>query len=242
MTTSIRMPALFLLVLIFSSTALAQITSARITYERKTNLYKRFKKNQQIQRWIKEEDKIKVDYFELFVNDTCSLFRPEENDLKENYSWTTTKNTVYQFPAQNKRYLIKTMWGEELHLTDTLQKRRWRITESTRKIAGYTCRKAVWEPNDSTRIYAWFSYDVVPSTGPESFNGLPGTILGIANEDGGIVYFAKKVEVLRPDPALFVLPRKKKIYSVPELKAELTKQYGFEHWFKENIELNFGIW
>lgn len=242
MTTSIRMPALFLLVLIFSSTALAQITSARITYERKTNLYKRFKKNQQIHRWIKEEDKIKVDYFELFVNDTCSLFRPEENDLKENYSWTTTKNTVYQFPAQNKRYLIKTMWGEELHLTDTLQKRRWRITESTRKIAGYTCRKAVWEPNDSTRIYAWFSYDVVPSTGPESFNGLPGTILGIANEDGGIVYFAKKVEVLRPDPALFVLPRKKKIYSVPELKAELTKQYGFEHWFKENIELNFGIW
>lgn len=220
----------------------AQISSCKITYERKTNLYKRWKKNENIQRWIKEEDKIKVDYFELFATDTCSLFRPQESDLKENYSWTTTKNTVYQFPLKNSRYLIKTMWGEELHLTDTLQKRKWRITESTRKIAGYICRKAIWEPNDSTRIYAWFSYDIMPSTGPESFNGLPGTILGIATEDGGVVYFAKKVEVLKPELSLFIPPRKKKVYTVSELIAQLTKQYGYEKWFKENLEMNFGIW
>lgn len=242
MTTNFRILIVFMLVVSQGYLASGQITNAKITYERKTNLYKRFKKNPQIQRWIKEEDKIKIDYFELFIGDTCSVFRPQESDLKENYSWTTTKNTVYQYPGQNKRYLIKSMWGEELHLTDTLQKRRWHISESTRKIAGYTCRKAIWEPNDSTRIYAWFSYDVIPSYGPESFNGLPGTILGIANEDGGIVYFAKKVEILRPDPALFIPPKKKKIYTVPELKAQLTKQYGFEHWFKENMEVHFGIW
>ena len=220
----------------------AQISSAKITYERKTNLYKKFKNNDNIQRWVKEEDKIKIDYFELFITDSCSLFRPQESDLKENYSWTTTKNTVYQYPARKSRYLIKTMWGEELHLTDSMQKRVWQISESTRKIAGYTCRKAVWQANDSTRIYAWFSYDLTPSTGPESFSGLPGTILGIATEDGGVVYFAKKVEILKPEAALFVPPKKKKIYTVPELIALLTKQYGFEKWFKENLEMNFGVW
>jgi GLPGLI family protein len=220
----------------------AQINFAKITYERKTNLYKKFKKEDNIQRWIKEEDKIKIEYFELFVTDSCSVFQPQESDLREYYSWATSKNTVYQNFNQSTRYMIKTIWGEQLHLTDSLFKRDWHITESTRKIAGYICRKAVWEANDSTRIYAWFSYDIVPSTGPESFNGLPGTILGLATEDGGVVYFAKKVEVIRPEPTILVPPKKKKIYSVPELKAQLTKQYGHEKWFKNMLYEQFGIW
>ncbi|PBQ30668.1 hypothetical protein CNR22_02390 [Sphingobacteriaceae bacterium] len=219
-----------------------QINSAKITFERKTNLYKKFKKSNDIQRWIKEEEKIKIDYFELYITDSCSVFKPQETELRENLSWATAKNTVYQYPNQDKRYLIKTMWGEELHLTDSIFKREWQITQSSRKIAGYMCRKAIWQANDSTRIYAWFSYDIIASTGPESFNGLPGTILGLATEDGGIVYFAKKVEILKPEASVFIPPKKKKIYTVPELKAMLAKQYGHEKWFKEEMTEQFGIW
>lgn len=219
----------------------AQITSAKITFERKTNLYKKFK-DEQTRQWIKEEDKIKVDYFELFVSDTFSLFRPQENELRDKHSWATSQNTVYQDFNRQTRYLIKTIWGEDLHLTDSLFKRRWKIAESNRKIAGYSCRKAVWQANDSTRIYAWFSYDITPSTGPESFNGLPGTILGLATEDGGVVYFAKKVELIKTEAALFVPPKKKKIYSIAELKEQMTKQYGKEKWFKNMLHEQFGIW
>jgi len=218
----------------------AQITNAKITFERKTNLFKKFKGDNQ--RWLKEEDKIKIDYFEMYITDTLSLFKPQESDLKENLSWATSKNTVLQNFNLNTRYLIKTIWGEELHLTDSLFKRQWQITESSRKIAGYACRKAVWQANDSTRIYAWFSYDITPSTGPESFNGLPGTILGLATEDGGVVYFAKKVEVINSETKQFILPKKKKIYTIPELKAQMEKQYGKEKWFKNMINEQFGIW
>jgi GLPGLI family protein len=218
----------------------AQITAAKITFERKTNLYKKLKGN--VENWLKEEDKIKLEYFELYVNDTCSLFKPQESDLRETMSWATSKNTVLQNFNSNKRYLIKTIWGEELHLTDSMFKRKWQITESSRKIAGYPCRKAIWQANDTTRIYAWFSYDIIPSTGPESFNGLPGTILGLATEDGGVVYFAKKVEILTPTPATFILPKKKKVYTIPELKAQMEKQYGKEKWFKGMINEQFGIW
>jgi GLPGLI family protein len=225
---------------VFCISVSAQITSAKITFERKTNLYKKLKGN--LENWLKEEDKVKIDYFELFINDTCSLFKPQESDLKENMSWATSKNTVLQNFKLNTRYIIKPMWGEELHLTDSMFKRKWKITESSRKIAGYACRKAVWQANDSTRIYAWFSYDIVPATGPESFNGLPGTILGLATEDGGVVYFAKKVEVLTPTPATFILPKKKKVYTIPELKAQMEKQYGKEKWFKNMIHEQFGIW
>ena len=222
-------------------TSFSQITFAKITFERKTNLYKKYK-DENTRRWIKEEDKIKIDYFELFINDTSSVFKPQESELRENVSWATSKNTVFQNFNSNKLYVIKTMWGEELHLTDTLLKRHWKITESSRKIAGYNCRKAIWQVNDSVRIYAWFSYDIVPSTGPESFNGLPGTILGLATEDGGVIYFAKKVEIVNPAPSTFLLPKKKKIFTIPELKADLEKRYGKEEWFKRMMKEQFGIW
>ncbi|MBI2723221.1 MAG: GLPGLI family protein [Bacteroidetes bacterium] len=220
----------------------AQIRSGRITFERKTNLFKKFKGEDDVSQWLKEEDKIKVDYFELTFNDTCSLFKPQESDLREKMEWATAKNIVYQNLNTNKRYLIKNFWGEELHLTDSLFKRKWKITQSSRKIAGYNCRKAIWQANDSTKIYAWFSYDIVPSLGPESFNGLPGTILGLATEDGGVIYFAKKLEILEPVTATFIPPKKKKTYTVPELKAEIKKRYGKEKWFKGLLESHFGIW
>ncbi|MCE3259855.1 MAG: hypothetical protein K0S12_1496 [Bacteroidetes bacterium] len=232
---------LYLTVLLSLGSLKAQIHSGKITYERKTNLYKKLKGND-VKRWLKEEDKIKIEYFELYFNDTTSLFKPQESELREQMEWATSKNTVYQDFNAKTRYMIKTIWGEELHLTDSLFKRTWKITESTRKIAGYNCRKALWQANDSVRIYAWFSYDLVPSTGPESFYGLPGTILGLATEDGGVIYFAKKVEILTPPASTFVTPKKKKIYKVPELQAEMSKRYGKEKWFKEMIVNQFGIW
>src|SRR3977135_1848268 len=78
------------------SEAFPQITSGKITYERKTNLYKKFKDWDGVKDYIKEGDKTKVDVFELLFNDSVSLFRPQESDLKENFSWATEKNTVYQ--------------------------------------------------------------------------------------------------------------------------------------------------
>lgn len=230
-----------LLLVVVNVSLSAQITSGKITYERKTNLYKQIK-GDNVKNWIKEEDKIKLEYFELFFNDTCSAFKPQESELKENFAWATSKNKVYQNFNNSTRYMIKDMWGEEVHITDSLFQRKWQMTESTRKIAGYNCRKAVWRANDTTRIYAWFSYDISTSTGPESFNGLPGAILGLATEDGGIVYFAKKVELIKADEATLSPPKKKKVRNIHELKKEMEKEYGKEKWFKGMWNAQFGIW
>lgn len=236
-----KITVLIILLAAFAFKMHSQIRQGKITYERKTNLFKKFK-GDDVKNWLREEDKIKVDYFELLFNDSLSLFRPVDDGLKETMEWAVSKNTVYQDFNRKKRYTIKPFWGEELHLSDSLRTRLWKITENTRKIAGYNCRKAVWQANDSTRIYAWFSYDLIPSTGPESFNGLPGTILGLATEDGGVIYFAKKIELLPVENSTFLLPKKKKIYTLNELKAELGERYGKEKWFKRMMENQFGIW
>ena len=221
----------------------SQITSGKIIYERKTNLYKKFKNWDGVKEWIREEDRNKVDEFELVFNDTCSAFTPVESELKESFGWATSKNAVYQNFNTGKKYMVKTIWGEGLNVNDSLTYRKWKITNNTRKIAGYVCRKAVWKANDSTRLYAWFSQELQPSTGPETFNGLPGVILGLATEDGGVVYFAKKVEVIKPE-AIKLYPAKirGKMYSGKELKAKLEKEYGKEKWGKAMIYENFGIW
>lgn len=221
--------------------AFPQYKTGKISYERKTNLYKKFKGN--AKDWIREEDKNKIDYFELYFNDTVSVFKPTESDLKETMSWATAKNTVYQNFNTGQKFMIKSIWGEQLYLKDSLSARKWKITDSKRNIAGYNCRKAVWKVNDSTRIYAWFSQDLETSTGPETFNGLPGVILGLATEDGGVVYFAKKVELIKPEPATLIPGKtKSKIYTGKELRAKIEKDYGKEKWGKEMIHETFDIW
>jgi GLPGLI family protein len=182
-------------------------------------------------------------YFELYFNDSLSVFKPQESDLKEQMSWATSKNQVYQNSKTKQRVTVKTIWGEELIVQDSLYKRTWKITESKRKIAGYECRKAIWQANDSTRIYAWYCNEIQPSIGPESFVGLPGVILGLATEDGGVIYFAKSVTIeTAPTEKLLMKKTKSKIYASDELKKRLEKDFGKEKWGKSMIREHFGIW
>jgi GLPGLI family protein len=227
----------FLVVL--GGNAFAQITSGKIVYERRTNLYKKFK-DEDVKDWLKEEDKNKVDVFELYFNDSMSVFKPQESDLAEKMSWATSKNIVYQNMNTNTRLSIKSIWGEQLYLQDTVYKRQWKITDNKRSISGYSCRKAIWKVNDSTSIYAWYTDDIVPTVGPESFCGLPGAILGLATEDGGVIYFAKSIEILKPDMiALQPKKTKNKIYSSAELKVKLQKDFGKYPWGKVMIKETF---
>lgn len=220
----------------------AQINSGKIVYERKTNLYKKYK-NDNVKEWMNEEDKNKIDIFELYFTDSVSVFKPENNDLKEKMSWATSKNIVYQKYNENSRLTIKSIWGEKVYLQDTLFKREWKITDNKRVISGYNCRKAIWQANDSTRIYAWYCNEITASVGPESFYGLPGAILGLATEDGGVIYFARSIEIMNPKMEEEIPKKgKNKIYSSAELKAKLEKDFSKNPWGKAMIKENFGIW
>ena len=238
---------LYCLILLFvfslNNSMTSQITYGKITYERKTNLYKKFKNNGDVKEWLKEEDKNKIDMFELYFNDTVSVFKPIESDLVERMGWATNKNVVYQNYKTNTRFTEKKIWGEQFYLADSVRQLTWKITDSKRAICGYQCRKAIWQANDSTRIYAWYCTEIVPSIGPESLLGLPGAILGLATEDGGVIYFAKSVEMTKPDAIVFNQKKvKQKIYKTSDLKAQVEKDFGKEKWGKAMIYNQFAIW
>ena len=172
--------------------AFGQLKSGVIVFERKTNLLKKYPQ-EETRKWLNGK-KMKIDKFELYFNPTQALFIPAKTPDEGRMSWVTIKNTVYQDLENKQRLSLYNLFGESIYVKDTLVTRQWKVTERKRTIAGYECRRAIWEKNDTTKIYAWYTDEILPSCGPETFNGLPGTILGLATEDGGIVYFAKSVK------------------------------------------------
>jgi GLPGLI family protein len=232
-----------LFIVICALSTQAQITSGRIVFERKTNLKKRFGDNPRMKNIITEENKYRIENFELLFNDTVCVFRPIAEDQPSAQQgflkFLTNKNTVYQNLNKREKFIMMDLWGNTAYVKDTMDKRTWKITESTRNISGYTCRKAIWAMNDSTRIYAWFSSDIVPSMGPEGFQGLPGTILGMATEDGSVIYFAKEVKAMQPTMTVLSYdPKGKEIYNEEQLKAILFQRVS--QWVKaKDLEAMF---
>ena len=207
--------------------------AGRIVFERKTNLLKRFD-DPRMRNFIDEDHKIKTENFELLFNDTCSVFKPIITDEEEDgMSWLTTKNTYYQFENSNTKMSLLSLIGKEVHIKGEITKRNWTMTDSKRTIGKYECRKAIYQKNDSTRIYAWYALDIAPSVGPEGFSGLPGAILGLATEDGGIIYFAKSVELIAPKKEVLTYTQgKNKSYSMQEFKEKIEKDFGTQPWGK----------
>jgi GLPGLI family protein len=219
----------------------AQITEGRIVFERKTNLKKRMGDNPRMKNFITEENKYRIENFELFFNDTSCVFKPipDEEAADGFIKYFTTHNTVYQNLTKKEKFIVMDLWGNNAYIKDSMDTRKWKITSNKRVISGFNCKKAIWEMNDSTRIYAWFSTDIVPSIGPEGFQGLPGAILGMATEDGSVIYFAKKIELVTPTKSSLTYDAKgKDIYTEDQLKAILTER--MKQWVKpKDLEAMF---
>jgi GLPGLI family protein len=230
---------IFTLSIVFwSAYLMAQYKQGKIIFERKTNLYKRY--GESSKRWLDEKDKIKIEYFELIFNDTASLWQVEARSMAES-SWGTSRNVVYRNTTTTRYYSIRDIWGDMIHVEDELPKRSWKITENKRNIAGYDCRKALWIINDSSTLYAWYCDEIIPSIGPERFYGLPGAILGLASEDGSVVYFAKEVKFYSPKREEFEIKRSKKTQSMESIREQVELNMNRNKYWKTDISHYF-IW
>ena len=215
-----------------------QITHGVILFERKTNLLKKYD-SPESQRWLRGE-KVKIDRFNLHFSPEKSIFLPLESAVPSKTDWATSKNTVVQDFEKEERICVYSLFGESKVVKDKIVERNWKITERKRNIAGYSCRRAIWNKNDSTRIYDWYTDQLIPSTGPETFNGLPGTILGLATEDGGVVYFAKLVQEKYQNVDELISEIKIKNFSTEkELKDELIKKSKSNPWMSRVVAYLF---
>lgn len=89
----------------------AQVFEGKVTYERKTNLEKRYK-GQEMNRWMRGDmKKPKIDVFELYFTDSASVFVPIESEIPDEREWSTMKNLSYQNLNAGIRKQEFSFWG-----------------------------------------------------------------------------------------------------------------------------------
>ena len=128
-------------------------------------------------------------------------------------------NTVYTDLSAGSMVNQKLVFEQTFLLKDNTRKIIWKITDETREIAGYNCRRANGIMLDSIYVVAFYTISIPVSGGPESFSGLPGMILGVALPHENITWFATKVTGKAVTP--LKIPAKGKVVTNKELEATL---------------------
>lgn len=117
-------------------------------------------------------------------------------------------------------------------VSDSIPDFQWKIHDEIRQIAGYNCRKATTVINDSVIVIAFYSDEIMVSSGPESFGGLPGMILGLAVPRLYSSWFATKVELVEYDPSLEKPISEKKVKKVSRAGLLEALQPSLSDWGK----------
>jgi len=168
-----------------------------------------------------------ITHHTLKFNGMETLFETVKEDYPSNY-----RNAMWHIPLMrdSKTYAdykkgtfnkLLAFGDEELIMTDTIPKVKWKYTDEYRNVAGYDCRRANGLIQDSIYVVAFFTNQLEVPGGPELIQGLPGTILGVSIPSLNINMFATKVE-LNNDVISSTLTKKKKV--VPESKDAIVKK------------------
>jgi GLPGLI family protein len=235
--------------LLLSSKLLAQhahfTTSGTIEFEKKANMFAIIPKliNKDNEAWYtpafdaykKSQPQFKTGKSTLSFADNKTLFKPaDEDELSSgggfftNNPMTTQNNVIYTDLASKTDVSQKKVFEATFLVKDSTRKITWKITDETRDIAGYTCRRANAIMMDSIYVVAFYTVDIPVSGGPESFGGLPGMILGVALPHENITWFATKVTDMTLAPNVVVPPKKGKPVDGKGFKTAL--QSTFKDW------------
>lgn len=217
-----------LCVLILPAAAQPFITKGKIEFERKYNVHKAFEDDNEFTENIKTQiPQFSITYFDMIFDDSRSLYRFDQDNPanKPAFMDIAFENTVLTDFNTRKFSGSKKMYTESFLVQDSLVKFNWKITSETRKIAGFNCRRAETIIMDSVYVVAFYTDEILLPGGPESFNGLPGMILGIALPRLHLTMFATKVELIEPVESDFKLPAttKAKKTTLAGLQADLRQ-------------------
>lgn len=114
-----------------------------------------------------------------------------------------TPDYFFHYPESGRTVKIYRMIAEEYLLGDTVAENRWNITDETRKIGEYNCRKATIDKHGRSWT-AWFTTDLPHKAAPRDFTGLPGVVLGLADSTGEVVWAFNGLLENLPDSKLYI--------------------------------------
>ncbi len=196
------------------------VTAGVIEYEKTCNMFALLKKKlvapfyndnkPHYDNYLRKEPQfLKLKSTLTFGNNT-SLFTPVPQYVYVMYDQpiVSQPNIVFNDFKTGTFTLQKEFNEKTLLVKDTLRKIVWKITDETRVIAGYNCRRANGLVLDSMYAVAFYAEDIHVPGGPESFTGLPGMIMLVALPHDNVSWQATKVTVAPPDEKKLIPPKK----------------------------------
>lgn len=213
------------------------ITKGKIEFERKTNTHRLYfsdEENSFMEEFKKLIPQFKTDYFDLVFSGNQSVYKPgKETDAPKTGFFESPAGDNVVYKDLNTRLMAsqKQVFESRFLLSDSVKKPVWKLLPETRTIAGYECRKAITTICDSVVVVAFYTDEIIPSNGPESFGNLPGMILGLAVPRLYTTWFATKVEVLSDNEEKKInAPTKGKKGSEKEVLGKIDE--GTKNWGK----------
>lgn len=182
----------------------------------------------------KQVDKYKVDKFEMDFSTEKSLYKPAKDGISESkMRWgkaPAEANEVFTDFKSQQFVSKKEIYDKNLFVKDSIIDYKWKIKSEFRTIAGYNCRRAETIIMDSIWVVAFYADGIIAPGGPESFNGLPGMILGLVMPRLNVTYFATEVQNYTDESKQLEAPKGKgKEYTTASLDEYLLsnmKQWG----------------
>ena len=225
------------------------VTEGQIEYEVKTNIKKTMGSSSWAERLQENLPQFKTAYYQLTFTSSESMYKfsrwPENNKLPEWIRGTDEENTWYTNHVTNRLAVRKNVAGSNFFILDSLRNISWKLSNETRIIAGYTCRKATGIIMDSIYVFAFYTDEILLPGGPAAITGLPGTILGLTIPRMYTSYIATKVSAMPVNASMIKAPENKKTYSSIEfMKAMLdrTKDWYYGDDDEAKDQKNQFIW
>ncbi|MEO6453383.1 MAG: GLPGLI family protein [Ginsengibacter sp.] len=202
------------------------ISKAIIEYEVKSNIQKTMGNNS-FADMIKENlPTFKTGYYTFTFADNKSIYKfdhwDEKDKMPDFLKKSDEENVWYYDYNINKFNIQKNVWGSNFNIEDSIQQLQWRLTNESRVIAGFNCRKAVAKMFDSVYVFAFYADEILIPGGPCSVNGLPGMILGLTIPRLFTSWIATKVTVNGVNESLIKPTSVKKSYTMKVLKSTVN--------------------
>src|SRR5882724_2504403 len=211
------------------------INKAVIEYEVKTNIKKTMGNSSWAEMLKENMPQFKTAYYNFTFADNKSIYKFSKWDDKvkiPEFMKRGDEENIWYFDFENNKFSMqKDVVGSKFYVADSIQQIEWRLTNESRQIAGFNCRKAVGKIMDSVYVFAFYTDEITISGGPCSISGLPGMILGLTIPRMFTSFIATKVMINGVNSTAIKPVESKKPYTTAGLKSTIYNR--IKEWFTD---------
>ena len=235
--------------ILFAQNTFAQsviIEKAKIEFERQINVWASFPSGEFADRMKQNTPQYSSTIFNYESDGEKSLYSPapvKETAAGRGFFMSgvgiANDNIVYSNFENRTSVSLKNIFEKTYLIEDSLRNAKWKITNDFREIAGFNCRRATTIIMDSVFVVAFYTDEIMIPGGPESFNGLPGMIMGLVINRLHTTWYATKVSVTGVNSSAIVPPTKSRSEKTTKKKLADLLRSSFSSW-GANMDRN--IW